>query len=734
MSLFGQRMQPMLQTSASECGLVCLTMVSHHYGSFVELTEVRSKFALSLRGMSMAAMVQVATGMGMLSRPLKVDVAHIGRLACPAVLHWDMNHFVVLVKVTTSRITIYDPANGEVRLSHKEFAEHFTGIALELSPAPEFRRQVSAPPLVWKDLLGSVVGLKRSVTQLILLAAALQLLSLFFPWVTQWIIDGAIVSGDHDLLNLIVAGFVLLIVVQEVFTIGRRWCALVLSTQINLQWSNRVMAHLLRLPATYFETRHTGDIVQRFQSLQSIQGTLTGAMVTAVLDGAFAIVTLVLLFVYSSFMGLFILLALVLYALVRWASYSTLRQAGGQYLVLSAREQSHFLENLRGYQSIKIGGTEDTRRLRWFNLLTAATNRQITTEKLNTVFSSTYSIIFGIEGAIVLWVGATQVMDNAMSVGMLMAFIAYKDQFSARTKALIDQMIDFRLLDLQLERLSDIVMTPVEPTQALGPMVLDDDAQLPTGSMAATALANTQASLHGDPNSTLANLAVAPPATTPATRLPAKIELIQIGFRYGSGERWILRNVSLTIEPGEHIALVGPSGCGKSTLAKLILGLLLPQEGDILIDGVSMRRYGIANWRKRLGVVMQDDQLFSGSLQSNIANFSETMDTAYIEQVARMACIHDDIQAMPMRYQTYMGDMGSTISGGQKQRVLLARALYRQPSVLVLDEATSHLDVDNELAVGQAIASLPMTRIVIAHRPQTIAMADRVVQMQGLHG
>jgi len=457
-------------------------------------------------------------------------------------------------------------------------------------------------------------------------------------------------------------------------------------------------------------------------------------MVTAVLDGAFAIVTLVLLFVYSSFMGLFILLALVLYALVRWASYSTLRQAGGQYLVLSAREQSHFLENLRGYQSIKIGGTEDTRRLRWFNLLTAATNRQITTEKLNTVFSSTYSIIFGIEGAIVLWVGATQVMDNAMSVGMLMAFIAYKDQFSARTKALIDQMIDFRLLDLQLERLSDIVMTPVEPTQALGPMVLDDDAQLPTGSMAATALANTQASLHGDPNSTLANLAVAPPATTPATRLPAKIELIQIGFRYGSGERWILRNVSLTIEPGEHIALVGPSGCGKSTLAKLILGLLLPQEGDILIDGVSMRRYGIANWRKRLGVVMQDDQLFSGSLQSNIANFSETMDTAYIEQVARMACIHDDIQAMPMRYQTYMGDMGSTISGGQKQRVLLARALYRQPSVLVLDEATSHLDVDNELAVGQAIASLPMTRIVIAHRPQTIAMADRVVQMQGLHG
>jgi ATP-binding cassette, subfamily B, bacterial CvaB/MchF/RaxB len=160
--------------------------------------------------------------------------------------------------------------------------------------------------------------------------------------------------------------------------------------------------------------------------------------------------------------------------------------------------------------------------------------------------------------------------------------------------------------------------------------------------------------------------------------------------------------------------------------------LLLPQEGDILIDGISMQRYGIANWRKRLGVVMQDDQLFSGSLQSNIANFSETINTTQVQDVARLAHIHEDIEKMPMRYQTYMGDMGNSLSGGQKQRVMLARALYCQPSVLVLDEATSHLDVDNEIAVGQAISQLSMTRIVIAHRPQTIAMAQKVIDMQAL--
>jgi ATP-binding cassette, subfamily B, bacterial CvaB/MchF/RaxB len=671
-------------------------MVAQHYGSFYELSELRSKYALSLRGMSMASMVQVATGMSLLSRPLKLEVEQINRLSLPSILHWDLNHFVVLVKVTSTHITLHDPASGLVKMRLKEFAEHFTGIALELSPAPEFRRQSPKPPLVWGDMLGSVVGLKRSAGQLIALAAALQLLSLLFPWVTQWVIDGAILSGDHDLLNLIILGFVLLIVIQEVFTMGRRWCGLVLSTQINLQWSNRVMAHLLRLPAPYFETRHIGDIVQRFQSLGAIQGTITGAMVDAVLDGVFAVGTLVLLFIYSSFLGFFILLALVLYAVIRLLSYRALRQAGGQYMVLSAREQTHFLESIRGYQSIKIGGIEDQRRMRWFNLLSAATNRHVTTEKMQNAFSSTYSIIFGIESALVLWLGATQVIHNDMSVGMLMAFMAYKDQFSARTKALIDRLIDFRLLDLQLERLGDIVMTPVEPTQATGPQRLDADMA--------------------------------------DTITPARIELVGIGFRYGTGERWILRNISMVIEPGEHIALIGPSGCGKSTLVKLILGLLLPQEGDIFIDGVSMRRYGIANWRKRLGVVMQDDQLFSGSLMSNIANYSETADTQYVETVARMACIHDDIQKMPMGYQTFMGDMGNSISGGQKQRVLLARALYRKPSVLVLDEATSHLDVANEILVGNAISQMPMTRIVIAHRPQTIAMADRVIDMQSLLG
>jgi ATP-binding cassette, subfamily B, bacterial CvaB/MchF/RaxB len=694
MSIFGQRMQPVLQTTASECGLVCLTMVAQYHGSFYELSEVRAKFALSLRGMTMASMVQVAASMNLLCRPLKLEIENIGRLNCPAVLHWDMNHFVVLVKVAKNRITIYDPANGEVRLNRNQFAEHFTGVALELSPAPEFKRKPPEPPLAWRDLLGSVVGLKRSALQLILIAAALQILSLFFPWVMQWVIDGAIVSGDHDLLNLIVAGFVLLIVVQEVFIIGRRWSGLVLSTQINLQWSNRVMAHLLRLPAPYFETRHIGDIVQRFQSLGAIQNTVTGAMVDAILDGVFATVTLILLFVYSTFLGFFILLALVLYALIRWISYRTLRQAEGEYLVLSSRSQSYFLESVRGYQSIKISGTEDIRRLRWFNQFTAATNRLIKTEKLNNVFGSTYSLIFGIEGALVLWVGATQVIHNEMSVGMLMAFMAYKDQFSARSKALIDRCTDLRLLDLHLERLSDIVMTPVEPTAASSPQLLDQDIQI--------------------------------------IAKPARIELVNVGFRYGGGERWIVRHINLTIEPSEHVALIGPSGCGKSTIAKLIIGLLLPQEGDILIDGISMQRYGIANWRKRLGVVMQDDQLFSGSLQSNIANFSETINTTQVQDVARLAHIHEDIEKMPMRYQTYMGDMGNSLSGGQKQRVMLARALYCQPSVLVLDEATSHLDVDNEIAVGQAISQLSMTRIVIAHRPQTIAMAQKVIDMQAL--
>jgi ATP-binding cassette subfamily B protein RaxB len=273
-------------------------------------------------------------------------------------------------------------------------------------------------------------------------------------------------------------------------------------------------------------------------------------------------------------------------------------------------------------------------------------------------------------------------LDGKFSAGMLIAFIAYADQFTSRVAGLIDKWVDFSMLKLHAERVADIALT--EPEQ-----------------MAATAW-----------NGTVPE---------------ASIELRNVSFRYADGEPWILKNCNLRIEPGESVAIVGPSGCGKSTLAKVVLGLLQPQEGEVRFGGTDIRKLGLDNYRQWVGAVMQDDQLFAGSIADNISFFDPGAAPMRIEEAARAAAIHDDISLMPMGYQSLVGDMGSSLSGGQKQRVILARALYRKPKLLVLDEATSNLDIERERQVNTVINRLKVTRLVIAHRPETVASARHVL-------
>jgi ATP-binding cassette subfamily B protein RaxB len=298
-------------------------------------------------------------------------------------------------------------------------------------------------------------------------------------------------------------------------------------------------------------------------------------------------------------------------------------------------------------------------------------------------FGVVNTFLVAIENAAILYLGAKLVMSNQFSVGMLVAFISYKDQFVSRISALIDTAISFKMLGIQSERLADIVLTAPEETAEHE--VLGREALAPT------------------------------------------IEVRNVSFRYAQGEPWVLRNVHMMIEAGESVAIAGPSGCGKTTLLKIMLGQLQPEEGEILVGGIPLKQLGLKHYREQIGVVMQDDQLFAGSLAENIAFFDPQTDQSRLEAAAKLAAIHDDIVRMPMGYNTLAGDMGTGLSGGQKQRVLLARALYKKPRILFLDEATSSLDTNTELKVNQAVKRLSMTRITIAHRPQTLEMAGRLV-------
>lgn len=678
-------MDAVVQSEAAECGLACLAMVASHHGNRVGLRELRRRHSLSLKGATLSQVMDIAAQMGFMCRPLRLDLEHLTELQLPCILHWDLNHFVVLTRVRKRDVTVLDPAFGKRVLPLAEFSQHFTGIALELSPGADMRPTERPLAIAISQLTGKISGLGRALGLVLVLSLALQVFVLLAPFFMQWIVDHVLIAADRDLLTVLGLGFGLALLLQVGIGVVRGWAVIHLSNRLGLQWTGNVFSHLLRLPLDFYEKRHLGDITSRMGSVQAIQRTLTTSFVEALIDGLMAIVTLGMMLLYSWKLALATLLAVALYLAARSLAFRALRNGTEQQLIASAHQHSHLLESIRGVQSIKVAGKETQRRSGYYNLMNETVNRDVWLARFGLAFNSTSQLIFGIERIAVIWIGAVLAMQNVFSVGMLIAYLAYKDQFAQRIGGLIDKWMEFRMLRLHGERLSDIVLTEPEATGEL--------------------------------------------AVGQGLPPDLSIEVEGLGFRYASGEPWVLRSCNLTIEPGESVAIVGASGCGKTTLLKLLLGLLAPTEGQIRIGGVPLSKIGMEHYRRIIGAVMQDDQLFAGSISDNIAFENEGMDEDRVQEAAKLAAVHDDIAAMPMGYNSLIGDMGTTLSGGQKQRVILARALYRQPHLLFLDEATSHLDVECERLVNDAVRQLDLTRVIIAHRPETIASADRVLVM-----
>lgn len=679
------RLPVVLQTEAAECGLACMAMLASHHGLRCDLFSLRQRFPMSLKGSTMADLVRLAGHLQLNARALRAEVEHLPDLAVPCILHWDLNHFVVLKEVSRGTAVIHDPARGLRRLSMADMSRHFTGVVLELTPQADFKPRDVQRTVSLRQLLGRVTGLKRSLMQIFVLALTLEAFQLLSPFFMQWVVDEVLVGLNRGLLVTLGAGFALLVLIQVATGALRSWAVLHLSSTLNLQWLSNVFAHLMRLPVAWFEKRHAGDVLSRFGAIQKIQQTLTTSFIEAMLDGVLVVVTLAMMWVYSTLLTSIALGAVSLYALLRWVAFGALREATEESIIFEAKRSTHFLESLRGVQSIKLFNRQEDRQARFMNLVVDAMNANIATRKLDLLFGIGHKLVFGLERIAGIWVGAVLVMDHRFSVGMLFAFIAYKEQFATRISGLIDKVVEVRMLKLQGERLADIVLAAPEPAPEHIPVVQD---------------------------------------------LPVSLELRGVHFAYSESEAPVVCGLSLKIEPGESVAIVGPSGCGKTTLLKLMLGVHLPQAGDIRVGGVPLARLGLRAWRDLIGTVMQDDQLFAGSIIDNISFFDPQADPDWVTQCARTAAVLDEIEAMPMGMHTLIGDMGGSISGGQRQRILLARALYKRPKILFLDEATSALDVDREREVNQAIRQLPLTRIIVAHRPETIASASRVIVLQ----
>lgn len=684
---FNATLPLMLQTEATECGLACLGMVAGYHGYRTDLASLRRRFQVSLKGSTLRDLIAIAEQLELASRPLKLDLSDLGQLKLPCVLHWNFNHFVVLQEVGLRHVTVYDPAFGIRKLSLDEVAKAFTGVALELWPNPAFKPASAVASVPLRRLLGRITGVYRSFSQILLLSLTLEIFAVVSPFFLQWVIDNVLVSADRDLLTTLALGFGLLMLMQQAVGVGRSWVLMYMSTTLNVQWQANVFTHLLRLPVAYFEKRHLGDVVSRFGAVGIIQHTLTTSFLEAILDGIMTVVTLALMFIYSPTLAWIAIGAMLLYGLGRWAWFAPLRHATEEQIIHAAKQQTHFLETIRGVKTIKLFQRQDERRSTWLSLLVDQINADLRTQKLSLLYKTLNGLLFGIENILTIWLGARLVMDGNFTVGVLMAFMAYKGQFDSRVSSLIDKFVELKMLQLQGERLADIVLQPPETT-------------------------------HGR------NLGE-------HETLSPSLEVRGLRFRYAEQEPYVLDDVSFRIEAGESVAIVGPSGGGKTTLVNVLLGILTPTAGEVLIGGQPVQQVGLDTLRRMIGTVLQDDVLFAGSLADNISFFDPQADQAWIRQCARLAAIEQDIGAMPMGYNTLVGDMGTILSGGQKQRILLARALYKRPQILFLDEATSHLDIEREQQVNDAIGTMRITRVIVAHRPETINSADRAIVLAG---
>ncbi|EAX3734273.1 peptidase domain-containing ABC transporter [Salmonella enterica] len=683
-SLF-RRVPVIHQTESSECGIACLAMVFGHYGKSIDLFSLRQQFNISSRGATLYSIRTIAVQMGMTARALSLDLNELNVLRRPCILHWNFNHFVVLVSVKRNGFVLHDPARGRIIVSKAEASKCFTGIALELWPGSTFRRERVKKRLNLVTLINSIHGIKGALLKIFALSIVVEAIGLILPAGTQLVMDHALPAGDRGLLSMICISLMFFILLRATVSTSRAWISLIMGTLVNIQWQSGLFSHLLRLPLSYFERRKLGDIQSRFGSLNTLRTTFTTSMVGAIMDGIMVCGLLIMMLLYGKSLTWVVLGFTVVYIAIRIFTYTYYRQLSEEQLIMEARVSSYFMETLYGIAAVKMQGMTDRRHTHWFNLQTDAINTGIRVTKMDLFFGGLNIFISACEQTIILWLGISLVMDNEMTIGMFVAFGAYRMQFSDRISTLVGFLLQLRMMSLHNERISDIALNEQE--------------------------------------------SVKPDIPVSEKTTPVSLEVKSLTFRYDQQSMPVFSELNLTVSPGESVAIIGPSGSGKTTLMKVLCGLFKADSGQVLIDGNDIQQMGVNNYRKITGCVMQDDRLFSGTIRENICGFSENIDDEWMAECAKASFIHDTIMSMPMGYDTLTGELGEGLSGGQKQRLFIARALYRKPRILFMDEATSALDSKSENYVNSAIKSLNITRIIIAHRESTIKSVDRIFSL-----
>lgn len=684
----GKRVSVMLQMSATECGAACLAMILNFYGFETTVSSCREKIGVGRDGIPAITLVHTARQFGLQARAFSTDLEQLSQIQLPAILFWEFNHYVVLEKWDGSNATIVDPTTGRITISSDELSRKFTGVILTFSRGDDFKPHKNVEQPAWRRYISFVTENRKAknlLKQVFFVALLLQITVLSIPLFTKFIVDHVIPFGLINVYTWIGYSVLLSAFMHMLTMLVRSLLLIHVQAHLDAQLTQNFFGHMMTLPFKFFQERSTGDLLTRLNSNFTVRELLTNQTLTAIVDSMLVLFYLIVLLIVKPIYGLVVGGLGLLQILLIILTSQSVHQLSKRELVAQAESQGFLIQAIRGIATLKATGAETETLNQWSNLFYHQLNVSVKRNQITAVVTTIISTIRVLSPVFLLWWGVRYVLAGTMTLGSLLALNAIAISFLAPLYSLVLTAQNLQIVAAHLERVMDIF----------------------------DATSEFQDSFQGE----LANL-------------NGEIELRDVSFRYTERSPWILKNLSIKIAAGQKVAIVGQTGVGKSTLAMLLLGFYEPECGQVLFDRNNRDIYDMRSIRQRFGVVLQDSFVFAGTIRNTIAAGLDDVAFERVVKAAQVAEIHEEIIRMPMGYETFIAENGSSLSGGQKQRIAIARALVKKPSIILLDEATSNLDQLTESRIQNNLDEMNCTQIVIAHRLSTIRNADLILVLK----
>ena len=680
-----------LQMEAAECGAASLGIILGYYKKYMSLEQLRELCGVSRNGSNAANVMAAAETLGMKAEGFSYEPEELKKLIPPFIIHWDFNHFVVFegMDEKTGQVFLNDPAVGHRSVPWAEFEESFTGVTLVLRPGENFVRD-GEPESVWRTLLSGILKDRHALGFILGVGLCLSLVNLGVPLISQTFLDDVLTYAHRGWLFDVLLALFISLVLTLTLNFLRLWCLLRWQGKMTIDDSSSFLSYVLKLPVSFFQTRYSGEIASRVQFHESIADFVTGRLAVAVLDFAIAVFYLFLLVLYNIKLTIIGVIFTAINIFVTWASYQWLQEQRMKLLQEQGNLYGISVAGIASIETLKANGNEDDFFVKWSDAnakyLTMAQRQEYYSQFINFVPAA----LGGVNGAIIMAEGGFSIMDGLMSVGIFVAFQSLMQNFQMPVERITAMSQDIQQTSSQMMKINDVYRYPLDPEKTL----------------------------------TAETMKALPP------KLSGRLELKQVNFGYSRTLPKLIKKLNLKLEPGRRVAIVGRSGSGKSTLAKLVSGLYQPWSGQILFDGVPSTDIPREIFAQSVAVVEQEIFLLEGTVAENIALFNPNVPRHDIIQAAKDAMIHEDIALMRGGYDAMLEEGGYNLSGGQRQRMEIARALAANPSLLILDEATSSLDPVTEQEIMKNIRRRGCACFIVAHRLSTIRDCDEIIVLE----